>query len=93
MEEIEALHADIDDIQKASEELQSLALQRKEDLVRTKERMDVTVTELRGKVETEFKQRSVKSYSDIRNLTRLPGKWPERLLNNPRTRPARPSHS
>ncbi|KJA24977.1 hypothetical protein HYPSUDRAFT_200219 [Hypholoma sublateritium FD-334 SS-4] len=59
MEEIETLHADIYDIQKASEELQSLALQRKEDLVRTKERMDVAVTELQGKVEIEVKQREI----------------------------------
>ena len=58
-EEIEALHGDIDDIQKVSEELRNLAVQREEDLVRTKERMDVAVTELRGKVEVEVKQRSV----------------------------------
>ena len=49
----------IDDIQKASEELRNFALRREEDLVRTKERMDVAVTELRGKVEVEVKQRSV----------------------------------
>ncbi len=60
-EEIEALHGDIDDIQKVSEELRNLAVQREEDLVRTKERMDVAVTELRGKVEVEVKQRSVTS--------------------------------
>ena len=60
-EEIEALHGDIDDIQKVSEELRNLAVQREEDLVRTKERMDVAVTALRGKVEVEVKQRSVTS--------------------------------
>ena len=60
-EEIEALHGDIDDIQKVSEELRNLAVQRGEDRVRTKERMDVVVTELRGKVEVEVKQRSVTS--------------------------------
>ena len=55
----------IDDIQKASEELRNFALRREEDLVRTKERMDVAVTELRGKVEIEIEQRSVKSNTNI----------------------------
>lgn len=56
-EEIEALHGDIEDIQKVSEELRTLAVQREEDLVRTKERMETTVAELRGKLEVEVKNK------------------------------------
>ncbi len=44
--------------QKVSEEQPNLAVQREEDLVRTKERTDVAVTELRGKAKVEVKQRS-----------------------------------
>ncbi|KAF8958407.1 myosin II heavy chain [Flammula alnicola] len=58
-EEIEALQGDLEDIQKVSEELRSLALQREEDLTRTKERMDTTVMELRGKLDVEVRNREL----------------------------------
>lgn len=58
-EEIEALQTDLEGIQDVSEELRSLALQREEDLARTKERMDFAVNDLRGKLDAEVRNRCV----------------------------------
>jgi len=58
-DEIEALQGDLEQIHEVSEELRSLALQREEDLVRTKERMDSAVKDLRGKLDVEVRNRLV----------------------------------
>ncbi|CAA7270853.1 unnamed protein product [Cyclocybe aegerita] len=58
-EEIEALQADLDQVQKVSEELRTLNIQREEDLARTKKRTDTTVKELRGKLEVEARNKEL----------------------------------
>jgi len=58
-DEIEALQSDLEQIHEVSEELRSLALQREEDLGRTKERMESAVKDLRGKLDVEVRNRSV----------------------------------
>ncbi|KAF8908080.1 P-loop containing nucleoside triphosphate hydrolase protein [Gymnopilus junonius] len=58
-EDIDVLQTDLDQLQRVSEELRSLALQREEDLARTRERMDESVKELRGKLDIETRNRFV----------------------------------
>lgn len=58
-EEIEALHADLDQLRKVSDELKDLAIQREEDLGRTKDRSDVLIKELEGKLDVELRNKSV----------------------------------
>uniref|UniRef100_A0A8H8CJM1 Nonmuscle myosin heavy chain b n=1 Tax=Psilocybe cubensis TaxID=181762 RepID=A0A8H8CJM1_PSICU len=58
-EEIEALQSDLEGIHEVSEELRNLALQREEDLARTKERMDSAVNDLRAKLETEARNKDL----------------------------------
>ena len=58
-DEIDALRGDVDELHKLSEELKNLAIQREEDLARTKERMDVTVRELEGKLNVELRNKLV----------------------------------
>jgi myosin protein heavy chain len=57
--EIDALRTDVDELQKLSEELKNVTLQREEDLARTKERMDVAVRELEGKLNVELRNKLV----------------------------------
>ena len=59
--ELDALRGDVDELQKLSEELKNLALQREEDLARAKERMDVAVKELEGKLTLELRNKLVPS--------------------------------
>jgi myosin protein heavy chain len=58
-EEIEALRRKRDDLQKYTEELKNLKLQREEDSARTKERMENTVMELEGRLSIELRNRFV----------------------------------
>lgn len=51
--DIEELQGNLEELQKVSEELKNLALQREEDLARAKDRMDVAVKELEGKLSVE----------------------------------------
>ncbi|KAL0576478.1 class II myosin [Marasmius crinis-equi] len=53
-EEIEALQSDLDALTKVSEELKNLAMQREEDLTRTRERSEVAIKELEGKLDVEI---------------------------------------
>ena len=55
--EIELLRGDSDELQKVGEELKNLALQREEDIARTKERTDLAVQELEGKLKGEAQNR------------------------------------
>jgi myosin heavy chain 9/10/11/14 len=71
-DEIDALRGDVDELHKVSEELKNLALQREEDLARAKERMDVSVRELEGRLNLELRnklvypfQRSHMSFTDV----------------------------
>jgi len=64
-DEIEALQGDLEQIHEVSEELRSLALQREEDLVRTKERMDSAVKDLRGKLDVEVRNRLVPFFCSV----------------------------
>ncbi|KAG5220287.1 Myosin [Salix suchowensis] len=59
-EHLQALQADHEELTKVSEDLQSLVIQREEDLGRAKERTEVLVAELEGKLGVEHKNRSVK---------------------------------
>ncbi|KDR70292.1 hypothetical protein GALMADRAFT_128012 [Galerina marginata CBS 339.88] len=71
-DEIEALQSDLEQLNEVSEELRNLAMQRDEDLVRTRERMDTAVKELRGKLDVEARNRDLmKDKSDhLENETR-----------------------
>lgn len=60
-DDIDTLQSDLEQLQSVSEELRSLALQRDEDLARTRERMDETVKELRGKLNIETRNRFVRT--------------------------------
>lgn len=64
--EIDGLRTDVDELHKLSEELKNLALQREEDLARTKERMDVAVRELEGKLNVELRNKSGPIYQILR---------------------------
>ncbi|KAJ6591377.1 myosin II heavy chain [Mycena sp. CBHHK59/15] len=55
-DESESLRSNLDELQKVSEELKNLALQREEDLARAKERSDITVKELEGKLDVELRK-------------------------------------
>jgi myosin heavy chain 9/10/11/14 len=55
--EIERLRSQMDELQQVSEELKNLALQREEDLARTKDRTDILVKELEGKLEVEIRNK------------------------------------
>lgn len=55
--EIELLRGDSEELQKVGEELKNLALQREEDIARTKERTDLAVQELEGKLKGEVQNR------------------------------------
>ncbi|EDQ99797.1 myosin II heavy chain [Laccaria bicolor S238N-H82] len=64
-EEIEAMRGDLDELQKVSEDLKNLALQREEDVIRAKERADVLVKEMEGKLDVELRNRAlIKGKSD-----------------------------
>lgn len=64
-EEIEAMRGDLDELQKVSEDLKNLALQREEDVIRAKERTDVLVKEMEGKLDVELRNRAlIKGKSD-----------------------------
>lgn len=58
-EEIEKMRGDLDELQKVSEELKNLALQREEDLTRTKDRMDGVVKDLDQKLQNENQSKFV----------------------------------
>ncbi|KAF7356757.1 Myosin II heavy chain [Mycena venus] len=51
----DTMRTDLDELHKVGEELKNLALQREEDLARAKERTDITVKELEGKLEAEHR--------------------------------------
>jgi myosin heavy chain 9/10/11/14 len=61
-DEIDALRGDVDELHKLSEELKNLALQREEDLARAKERMDVAVRELEGRLDIELRNKLVSAF-------------------------------
>ncbi|KAF7324837.1 Myosin II heavy chain [Mycena kentingensis (nom. inval.)] len=70
-QEIETNRATIDELQKIGEELKNLALQREEDLARSKDRSDVAVKEWETKIESEVRngellQRKVGELEDAR---------------------------
>ena len=56
-EELDAVHADMEELRKVSEELKNLAMQREEDLDRLKDRSDVHLKELEGKLTVEARNR------------------------------------
>lgn len=56
-EEIERLHNDLETLQKVSEDLKRLAVQREEDLSRARDRTDIAVKELEGKLEVEMRNK------------------------------------
>ncbi|KAL1743339.1 nonmuscle myosin heavy chain b [Schizophyllum fasciatum] len=58
-EELDAVHADMDELRKVSEELKNLAIQREEDLDRLKDRSDVHLKELEGKLTVETRNREL----------------------------------
>jgi len=62
-EEIEHLRGENGELQKLSEELRNLASQLEEDLLRAKERMELSTIELETKLNTEFKNRCLLSTS------------------------------
>lgn len=68
-EEIEVLRGQVDELRKVSEDLKNLAMQREEDLARTKDRADVAMKELEGKLEVEFRQKSVFLHIQSRSTT------------------------
>ncbi|KAJ7802440.1 P-loop containing nucleoside triphosphate hydrolase protein [Mycena olivaceomarginata] len=51
----DTMRSDLDEFHKVGEELKNLALQREEDLARVKERTDILVKELEGKLEAEHR--------------------------------------
>ncbi|CCM01260.1 uncharacterized protein FIBRA_03309 [Fibroporia radiculosa] len=55
--QIETLQVEMDELQKLREELTSQVAQREEDLARTKERMESTMSDLDGKLNAELKSR------------------------------------
>ncbi|ESK85274.1 myosin type ii heavy chain [Moniliophthora roreri MCA 2997] len=58
-QEIEALQADLDALTKVSEDLKSLAMQREEDLARARDRSDLAIKELEGKLDVELGNRDI----------------------------------
>lgn len=64
-EEIEVLRGHVDELRKVSEDLKNLTMQREEDLVRTRDRTDVVVKELEGKLEVELRNKSVSFLLDL----------------------------
>jgi myosin protein heavy chain len=56
-DEIERLHGDLETLQKVSEDLKQLAMQREEDLSRARDRTDVVVKELEGKLDVESRNK------------------------------------
>ncbi|KAL0070997.1 class II myosin [Marasmius tenuissimus] len=58
-EEIEALQGDLDALTKVSEDLKSLAMQREEDLSRARERSEITIKELEGKLDVEVGNKGI----------------------------------
>ncbi|KAJ4474099.1 nonmuscle myosin heavy chain b [Lentinula edodes] len=58
-EEIERLHNDLETLQKVSEDLKRLAVQREEDLSRARDRTDIAVKELEGKLEVEMRNKDI----------------------------------
>lgn len=56
-EEMEKLKGDLEMMQKVSEDLKRLAMQREEDLERARERADVTMKELQGKLDVEMRNK------------------------------------
>ena len=63
-EEAEALLSDLNQMRKASEDLESLVLQREESLARAKEREEASIVELRGKIKVETDNKYVISFFD-----------------------------
>ncbi|KAG5653772.1 hypothetical protein H0H81_010613 [Sphagnurus paluster] len=64
-QEIDVLRGNQEELQKLSEELKNLALQREEDLTRSKERMDVAIKDLEGKLTVEHRNKELfKNKSD-----------------------------
>jgi myosin protein heavy chain len=53
------MRTNLDELHKVGEELRNLVLQREEDLARAKERTDITVKELEGKLEAELRNTCV----------------------------------
>lgn len=60
-DEIDTLQSDLDELHHVSEELKSLAVQREEDLLRTRDRTDTMIKELRGKLDVEARNRYILS--------------------------------
>ncbi|KAF8629720.1 hypothetical protein AX15_003315 [Amanita polypyramis BW_CC] len=58
-EDVEALQASLEELRKVGEELKNLVLQREEDLARSKERMDLTIKELEGKLDVEIRNKDL----------------------------------
>ncbi|KAG7095147.1 hypothetical protein E1B28_005926 [Marasmius oreades] len=58
-QEIEELQNDLDALTKVSEELKSLAIQREEDLQRSRDRSDILIKELEGKLDIESSSKNI----------------------------------
>jgi myosin heavy chain 9/10/11/14 len=58
-EEVETLRSDLDKMRTLCEELKNLVLQREEDLLRSKERMNLTIKELEGKLDVELRTKYI----------------------------------
>ncbi|KAJ3985572.1 nonmuscle myosin heavy chain b [Lentinula detonsa] len=58
-EEIDRLHNDLQTLHKVSDDLKQLAMQREEDLSRARDRTDLTVKELEGKLEVELRNKDI----------------------------------
>ncbi|KAF8634039.1 hypothetical protein AX17_004304 [Amanita inopinata Kibby_2008] len=58
-EEVEVLETDLEELRKVGEELKNLVLQREEDLSRSKERTDLVMKELEGKLDVEARNKDL----------------------------------
>jgi myosin heavy chain 9/10/11/14 len=72
-EEIATLRSELEVVSKASDEFKNLAIQREEDLSRTKERSEGLVKELEGKLEGELRTRYAYKLLDMSSTNKLPG--------------------
>ena len=58
-EEVETLRSDLDEMRTLNEELKNLVLQREEDLLRSKERMNSAIKELESKLDVELRNKYI----------------------------------
>jgi myosin protein heavy chain len=58
-EEVETLLSDLDEMRSLNEGLKNLVLQREEDVLRSKERMNLAIKELEGKLDVELRNKYI----------------------------------